>query len=165
MVVLMTERRVLSDQEIIDLVTRMRSLKWPWKVDEVERMVADFQWEILFRTENNIALETQFGMATGGVEFEAPDQVVRIWGAVSSPVGAENPEERAFTQDAFAHVVAAARRALGEPTQQIPGEDAEVRWRGAESTVGVTSHTVQVNVYLATNKWVDEFDLAVSKGL
>jgi hypothetical protein len=161
----MTERRVLSDQEISDLVTRLRSLKWSWSPDEVERVVTDFGWTIMGRALENFVLDTEFGMATGDVEVDLSHRVVRISTTVSTPVSAETAEGRAFTQDAFARVVAAVTRALGEPTQRVPGESPEVRWRGAESTVAVQRVSVQVRVYLATNEWVDEFDWGVSRGL
>jgi hypothetical protein len=91
--------------------------------------------------------------------------VVRISTTVSTPVDWETVEDRAFTQDAFARVVAAATQALGEPTQRVPGEYPEVRWRGAESTIAVKRVSTQVRVYLATNEWVDDFDWGVSRGL
>jgi hypothetical protein len=40
-----------------------------------------------------------------------------------------------------------------------------VRWHGPESTIAVANLSVQVDVYLATNEWVDDFDWAVSRGL
>ena len=160
----MRERRVLSDQEIIDLVTRLRTLDWSWRPDEVPRLVTDFGWTIMGRALENFVLTTQFGMATGRVEVDRANEVVRISTAVSTPVSPKTAEARAFTQDAFARVVAATTRALGEPTQRIPGETPEVRWRGAESTVAVM-RTIQVNVYLATNEWVDDFDWSLSRGL
>jgi hypothetical protein len=161
----MRERRVLSDQEIIDLVTRLRSLDWSWRPDEVPRLVTDFGWTIMGRALENFVLTTEFGMATGDVDVGLSSEVVRIITTVSTPVRAETAEARAFTQDAFARVVAATTRALGEPTQRIPGKTPEVRWRGAESTVAVLRLSVQVEVYLATNAWVDDFDWSVSRGL
>jgi hypothetical protein len=161
----MTERRVLSDQEISELVTRLRSLKWSWSPDEVERVVTDLGWTIMGRAFENYVLTTEFGTATGDVDVDLSHRVVRISTTVSTPVSAETVEGRAFTQDAFARVVAAVTRALGEPTQRVPGKSPEVRWRGAESTIAVQRVSVQVNVYLATNEWVDEFDWGVSRGL
>lgn len=157
----MTEWRVLADQEISDLVTKLRSLNWSWSPDEVERVVADLGLTILGRARRNFVLTTEFGMATDDVDVDPSNRVVRITRTVSTPVSAESSEGRAFTQNAFAQVVAAATRALGEPTERVPGESPEVRWRGAESTIAV-KRTVQVKVYLATNEWVDDFDRPVS---
>ena len=161
----MTERRVLSDQEISELVTRLRSLKWSWSPDEVERVVTDFGWTIMGRALENYVLTTEFGMATGTVEVGRSGRVVRINTAASTRISAATAENRAFTQDAFARVVAAVTRTLGEPTQRVPGESPEVRWRGDESTIAVKRISVQVKIYLATNEWVDDFDWGVSRGL
>jgi uncharacterized protein DUF6301 len=156
----MTERRVLPDQEITDLVTKLRSLKWAWSPDEVERVVADLGWTIMGKARKDFVLETEFGMGTGSVEVDPSDRVDRITTTVSTPVDADTAEERAFTQDAFARVVAATTQALGEPTQRVPGEYPEVRWRGTESTITVKRVSTEVMLYLATNEWVDEFDWA-----
>jgi hypothetical protein len=156
--------RVLSEQHIIDLVTRLRSLDWSWRPEEVPRLVTDFGWTIMGRALENFVLTTEFGMGTGDVDVNRANEVARISTTVSTPVSPKTAEARAFTQDAFAQVVAATTQALGEPTQRIPGESPEVRWRGAESTVAVLRISVQVKVYLATNEWVDDFDWSVSRG-
>lgn len=161
----MAEWRVLSDQEITDLVTKLRSLKWSWSPDEVERVVADFGWTIMGRARRDFVLETEFGMGTGSVEVDRSDRVNRITITVSTPLDPDVAEDRAFTQDAFARVVASVTQALGEPTQRVPGEYPEVRWRSAESTIAVKRVSSEVMLYLATNVWVDEFDLGVSRGL
>jgi hypothetical protein len=159
------ERRVLSDQRLIDLVTRLRSLDWSWRPDEVERLVTDFGWTIMGRALENFVLNTEFGMATGDVEVNRSGQVDRIITTVSSRVSPKTAATRAFTQDAFVRVVAVATGALGEPTHRAPGAAPQVRWRGAKSTVAVQRLSTQVQVYLATNEWVDDFDWAVSRGL
>jgi hypothetical protein len=156
----MTERRVLSDQEITDLVTELRSLEWSWSPDEVERVVAGLGWTIMGRARRDFVLETEFGMGTGSVEVDRSDRVERITTTVSTPVDPDAAEDRAFTQDAFARAVAAATRTLGEPTQRVPGEYPEVRWRGAESTIAVKRVSSETMLYLATNEWVEEFDRA-----
>ena len=82
----MAEWRVLSDQEITDLVTKLRSLKWSWSPDEVERLVADFGWTIMGRARRDFVLETEFGMGTGSVEVDCSDRVNRITITASTPL-------------------------------------------------------------------------------
>ena len=161
----MSEWRVLSDQRLIDLVTRLRLLDWSWRPDDVERLVTDFGWTIVRRVFGDFVLDTEFGTATGDVEVNRSDRVVRIITTVSTWVSSRTAEGRAFNQDAFARVVVVVTRALGEPTQRVPGKCPEVRWRGSENTIAVQRLPGRVWVYLATNEWVDDFDWAVSRGL
>lgn len=165
MVVPMSERRVISDQEIIGLVTKLRSLEWPLSADEVEQMVEAFEWKIMARPLSDFILETEFGFASGKVEIDGSDRVERIRFQVCTAVDTDDPGNRAFIQDAFAGVSAAVTQVLGEPTQRIPGEDPELRWRGAESTIAVMRLPIQVDMYMAANESVDAFDWAVSRGL
>ena len=81
------------------------------------------------------------------------------------PVSPGADDAQTFLQDTFAGVVAAATRARGEPTQRRPGNNPEVRWRGEEATVGVKRVSVQVDIFLATNEFIDDYDWAESRGL
>ncbi|GAA2101604.1 DUF6301 family protein [Actinomadura alba] len=160
----MVERRISSDEEISDLVTGLRTLDWTWDPDEVDQVVERFGWKVESRRRRSVRLDAGFGMATGFIDFSRDGKVEQISVAVCESASAESPEGRAYVQDAFAKIVAAATRALGEPTERVPGESAEVRWRGDEATVGVKRLSVQVNVFLATNEYVDEFDRVVEPG-
>jgi hypothetical protein len=159
------ERRVLSDQEVTNLVTGLRSLEWSWDPDEVDGVVERFGWKVESRRGRSVRLDAGFGMASGFFYFSRSGKVDRISVAACESASAESAEGRAYVQDAFAEVVAATTEALGEPTERIPGESAEVRWRGDEGTVGMKRSSVQVNVFLATNEYIDDFDWAVSRGL
>ncbi|MFD0854757.1 DUF6301 family protein, partial [Actinomadura adrarensis] len=65
----------------------------------------------------------------------------------------------------FAEVTAAVTDVLGEPTQRIPGDAPEVRWRGERSTVSVHRYSVIVDIALTENAYLDEQDEIVSRGL
>ncbi|GAA2101617.1 DUF6301 family protein [Actinomadura alba] len=161
----MTDRRVLSEQEVADLVTGLGSLEWSWEPDEVDGVAERFGWKVESRRGRSVRLDVGFGVASGFFYLSRAGKVDRISVAACRSASAESAEGRAYVQDAFADVVAAVTRALGEPTERVPGESAEVRWRGDEATVGVKHLSVQVNVFLATNEYVDEFDRAVELGL
>jgi uncharacterized protein DUF6301 len=161
----MGERHVSSEQEIADLVTGLRSLEWSWDPSEVDRVAEHFGWKIVARGRRFTMLDAGFGLDTGEFEFDDAGRVARVSVAVSEPTSAKSAEGRQRVQDAFAHVVSAATGALGEPTSRLPGEQPEVRWRGDVATVGVKRFSVQVDVFLATNEYVDDFDRAVSRGL
>jgi uncharacterized protein DUF6301 len=161
----MGEPRVLSEQEIAELVTGLRSLEWSWDPSEVDRVAEHFGWKIVSRGRRFTTLDVGFGLDTGEFELDDSGRVKRISVAVSQPTSAKSMEGRQQVQDAFAHVVSAATGALGEPTNRLPGEQPEVRWRGDAATVGVKRFSVQVDVFLATNEYIDNFDWAVSRGL
>lgn len=161
----MGERRVLSDQEVGDLVSRLRSLEWSWDPSDVDRLVESFGWTIVSRRSRFVRLDAGFGMTSGHVDFSRTGRAQRIRAAVCESASAESAEGQAYVQDVFAQVVVAAGQALGKPTEQISGESPEVRWRGADTTVGVKRTSVRVNVFLATNDYIDDFDWAVSQGL
>ena len=161
----MRERRVLSDQEVVDLVTGLRSLDWSWDPDGIDRVVERFGWTIESRRRRFVRMDAGFGSATGYVDFSRDGTVDSIRVAVSGSESAESADGRACVQDAFARVVAAATRALGEPTERVPGDSPEVRWRGDDATIGVTRSLVRANVYLATNEYVDEADRDRESGL
>ncbi|MGH3392960.1 MAG: DUF6301 family protein [Actinomadura sp.] len=162
----MDERHVLSEQEVADLVIGLRSLEWSWDPNEVDQIAEQFAWKIAGRTNWSVMLDTRFGPDTGRIAFDdAGVRVEQLSLAVSQPTSAKSVEGRQRVQDAFAHVVSAATGALGEPTSRLPGDLPEVRWRGDTATVGVKRSSVQVNVFLATNEYIDNFDWAVSRGL
>jgi hypothetical protein len=162
---LMSERRVLSDQEVADLVSGLRSLDWSWSPDEAEGIAERFGWKVESRRARSVRLDAGFGMRTGSIQFPDMGKVTRITVAACTPVSADSAAGRAFVQDAFAHVVAAATEALGEPTERIPGSAPKVRWRGEVATVGVSHSSVQVDVFLATNEDIDIIDSAIAREL
>jgi hypothetical protein len=158
----MSEWRFMSDREVADLVTGLWTLDWSWRPEEAEQLVDRFSWKVVHRGSRNLMLENEFG--PGFVDVNA-GRVQRIIVAASTFADENTTEGRAFTQDAFARVVAAATRALGEPSSRRPGEFPEVRWRGAEATVTVRRSSAQVDIELATNESVDDEDWAASRGL
>ncbi|MBC6460511.1 DUF6301 family protein [Actinomadura sp. HBU206391] len=161
----MADRRMLPASEVADLVTGLRSLRWAWDPVEIDGVVERFGWKVESRLGRSVRLDAGFGMASGFFYLSRSGKVDRISVAACGSASAESAGGRAYVQDAFAQVVAAATRALGEPTERIPGESAEVRWRGHEATIGVKHQWVQVNVFLATNEYIDEFDRAVELGI
>ena len=161
----MDDLRRLPDEQVIQLVTKLRSLEWSWDESDIDRIVSDLGWTAEARYRRGVQLDVGFGTATGDVEFTKEGRVTRILASVCPYIDDESPGDRSWLQDVFADVVNAAITALGEPTDRLPGESPEVRWRGAQTTVGVQRSSVLVKIFLATNEYMDDRDWAVSRGL
>ena len=159
----MGERRVLSEQDLVDLAKGLKSLEWSWDPDEVGRIAEEFGWKVESRRSLSVRLNSGFG--TGYADLTEGGKVEQISVPVCVPESAETAEGRTYLQDAFARAVAAFTRGLGEPTERIPGESAEVRWRVDGATIGVKRLSVQVNVYIATNDYIEYIDRAREQGL
>jgi hypothetical protein len=160
----MDERRMLPAAQIAALVTGLRDLRWSWTEAEIDRVAERFGWTVGIRSPRVIGLDVGFGLQTGTADLDESGHVERLHVAVGTPV-AESAEGAAWLQDVFAAGVAAATEALGEPTTRRPGRFPEVRWRGPAATLGLTRMSVQVDAFLATNAYLDDFDWATARGL
>ncbi|WP_227023296.1 DUF6301 family protein [Actinomadura rubrobrunea] len=134
-------------------MTKLRGLEWSWRRADITPMLGDLGWNIEYQHELGMRLGTQFGMATGDVYCTDDGRVSAIYGAVCSFID-DTPEERALLQDVFVETVAAAATVLGDPTDRLPGEFPEVRWRGPQTTIGVRNSAVLVRIFIATNEYM-----------
>ncbi|QIS01697.1 hypothetical protein F5X71_04670 [Nocardia brasiliensis] len=145
----MAEWRALTDEEIVELATRLRSLQWSWRLDDAGTVAAEFGWEVVLAEPNWVMLDVGLGVDTGrfvGWEGQADYITVQVTGGAR-----DQSPERAQTRDAFARMAAALTAAFGEPTTRKPGKSAEVRWAGAETTVMLQFSGVVVELSLVTN--------------
>ncbi|MFC4913243.1 DUF6301 family protein [Actinomadura gamaensis] len=158
----MSER--INREEFSDLVRRLKELAWSWRAEDLDALAADFGWQVDGRGERTATLTTPMGFSTGDVDFSAEGAVTHFSVAVCGYAD-DTPEGLRELQDIFTDDAEAATAVLGEPTSRIPGEDAEIRWKGAETTIRLMRDTALVTLGLARNDYLAEHDWAVSQGL
>ncbi|NEW39045.1 hypothetical protein GV793_08995 [Nocardia cyriacigeorgica] len=143
----MTEWRALTDGEVTDLATRLRSLEWSWRVADGPELAEGFGWQVVLTEPEWVMLDTGFGMGSGEIRGE-DDKAVAIEVRVTEFA---DDSARARIRDAFASMADALAAALGAPTARVPGEFPQIRWAGAESTLVLQAMTVSVVLTLVTN--------------
>ncbi|WP_280234054.1 DUF6301 family protein [Nocardia cyriacigeorgica] len=143
----MTEWRALSEGEVTDLATRLRSLEWSWQVADGPELAERFGWRVLLSEPEWVLLDTGLGTGSGEIRGEE-EKAVAIEVRVTEFADAT---ERARTRDAFALMADALTDALGAPSARIPGEFPQIRWAGAESTLVLQDMAVSVVLTLVTN--------------
>ncbi|MEV6562601.1 DUF6301 family protein [Nocardia sp. NPDC051756] len=145
----MTEWRALSDDQIVDLARRLRSVNWPYPAADIPELAASFGWQVKTTRPEWVRLDAGFGRSSGMIHIDA-DQAVDLTLQVTDFVDSD-PAGMAQTTDAFARMTSALTEGLGEPTARIPGESAEVRWAGAEATIVLRHLDITVQLALIAN--------------
>ncbi|MGQ4618076.1 DUF6301 family protein [Nocardia sp. R7R-8] len=155
----MTEWRTLTDTEIVDLATGLRSLDGSQPMDAVPRLAETFGWKVLSTHPDRAMLDAGFGMASGKIHGRA-GRIVDIKLRVTD-FAPDDAEGRARSMDAFAAIVVALTGAFGEPTTRIPGATAEARWAGPETTLVVANLGRSVHLSLTANSRLQLHDQAI----
>jgi hypothetical protein len=155
----MTEWRALTDDEIVELATRLRSLAWPSPLDDVPQLVAGFGWKVITTRSEWVMLDTGFGMGSGKVRARdgmAMELMVRVTDFV-----AEEAAGRARVLDQFVRMFTALTGGIGAPTARIPGASPEIRWGGAQASLVLRDLEVAVELALIANSWLASDDRAI----
>ncbi|MEV4125014.1 DUF6301 family protein [Nocardia sp. NPDC049707] len=157
----MTGWRALTDGEIVELATGLRSLDWSWQLQEVPAIAAKFDWKVLMTRADWVMLDCGFGLSSGAVTGR--DGVAESIKLKVTDSASEDATGRAMVRDAFVRMTEAITGALGEPTARIPGETAEIRWAFPEATLLLKNlslaHTVQL--MYQTNASLAAFDRSI----
>ncbi|WP_194834069.1 DUF6301 family protein [Nocardia sp. XZ_19_369] len=156
----MTEWRALTDAEIVELATRLRSLTWPSPLDDVPQLAATFGWKVITARPEWVMLDAGFGLSSGKVQGRdglAMELMIRVTDFV-----AEDAAGRTRILDEFVRTTTALTGALGEPTTRIPGSSPELRWAGEQSSLVLRDLEVSVQLALVANSWLTAHDEAVA---
>ncbi|MCP2343618.1 DUF6301 family protein [Actinomadura rupiterrae] len=159
----MTEKAILPDDRIGELATAFRDLDWSWSAQDVPDLVASFGWSVHVALKNTVWLDDGLGPASADVKIQDGARAVMINAATCTSVdpdatGAQAARDRSWLRDEFARVAGLASERLGAPSARIPGDEPEVRWQGAETTVGVRSSEVRVTLFVALNDYLKTWD-------
>ncbi|MFI9406461.1 DUF6301 family protein [Nocardia sp. NPDC052316] len=155
----MTEWRALTDEEIVDLATKLRSLEWSWRMDDAAQVADTFGWEIAVAEPKFVMFDAIFGFDSAGIigwDGRADYITVEVTGD-----GRDTSPGQAQTRDAFVRMSAALTGALGEPTTRKPGTSPEIRWAGTETTLVLQKVKSAVELTLLTNAKLALRDQAV----
>ncbi|QBS42954.1 DUF6301 family protein [Nocardia sp. CS682] len=156
----MTEWRALTDAEIVELATRLRSLTWPSPLDDVPQLAATFGWKVITARPEWVMLDAGFGLSSGKVQGRdglAMELMVRVTDFV-----AEDAAGKTRILDEFVRITTALTGAIGEPTTRIPGASPEIRWAGEQSSLVLRDLAVSVELALVANSWLTAHDEAVA---
>lgn len=155
----MTEWRALTDGEIVELASRLRSLEWSWRLDDAAQLASVFGWTVVMARGNWAMLDSGFG--SGSAKLTGRDGQVGELKVQVTDFASDDAPQGSQTRDAFAGMVAALSAAFGEPTDRIPGAVPEIRWAGAETTLVLRDPGTVVELYLMANPWLADHDAAV----
>ncbi|MEV6771274.1 DUF6301 family protein [Nocardia sp. NPDC051030] len=160
----MTEWRTLTDSEIVELATRLRSLEWSWTLADAPKLITDFGWTLNHTLSESVKFDTGFGRSSGGIS-SLGGRPARISVRVTTYAGNDG---WARVTDAFAAMTAALTGAVGTPTARIPGKYPEIRWAGAQTTLLLKALPLSVHLDLWTNEGLadnDEISESQEQGL
>ncbi|MGY4103829.1 DUF6301 family protein [Nocardia sp. R16R-3T] len=151
----------MTDDEIIELATGLRSSDWSWQLQDMPAIAARFDWKVLMTRKDWVMLDCGFGLSSGAVTGR--DGVAESIELMVTGSAREDATGRAMVRDAFVRMAEAITGALGEPTARIPGETAEIRWASPETTLLLKNlslaHTVQLTYQ--TNASLAAFDRSI----
>jgi hypothetical protein len=145
----MTEWRALTDDEIVDLATRLQSFEWSWRLENAPDVAAAFGWEIAMAEPKFVMFDATFGLNSAAIigwDGRADYITVEVTGG-----GRDESAGQAQTRDAFVRMSAALTGALGDPTTRKPGKSPEIRWGGTETTLVLKKLKAAVDLTLLTN--------------
>ncbi|MGW4774086.1 DUF6301 family protein [Nocardia sp. NPDC004278] len=143
----------MSDNEIVDLAEKLRTLVWSWRMDDLLRLVIVFGWQ---EPQIHSTDRVQFAAALG------PDTVdiigfdgdaVRVEVTVSTQA-ADTPDSRDNTVAAYARMANVLTESLGEPTAHLNDRVSEIRWAGPRTTLRLIDFHHTVRLQLVTNDWL-----------
>ncbi|MGF6882689.1 hypothetical protein ABIA39_001631 [Nocardia sp. GAS34] len=154
----MTELRVMTDTDVSELAVRLAALKRPLLMAGTPQLAAAFGWTTLLSQPDSVLLDTGIGLAGGQISGHS-GYVDEIEVLLTDHVG-EGRVGPALIRDAFVATAAAITAAIGAPTSKIPGESAEIRWAGTETTLRLMDLTVCVKLFLLTNEELASQDVA-----
>ena len=145
----MTEFRTLSDSDLADLATRLRAVKWSWRLADFPALAQSFGWQV--EPGDTITMfDSGFGMASGNLLVS--DGVVDDINVMVTDFVDDDGVGRERIRDCFARFTGVLSEALGAPTSLKPGDIPEVRWAGANTTVLLRALSVTVVLHIITNE-------------
>ncbi|RFU39477.1 hypothetical protein DZF91_22235 [Actinomadura logoneensis] len=147
----------LPDERIAELATAFRDLRWDWTAGAVGELADRLGWSVYMTTGGTVWLDDGLGPASASVDLR-DDRAVMVTAGTSAYIDQEAPEQRTWLRDEFARVVSVCTESLGSPTRRAPGELPMVSWAGAETTVAVWRTRVRVNLFVATNDYLEKWD-------
>lgn len=146
----MTEWCVLGNAELVELVGRLRTLEWSWRLDDAAPLATEFGWQIELTGTAGVVLDTGFGPGSGGIRGDH-GEVVEIETRITSYT-TDDAAGRDRTRTAFAEMTAALSAEFGPPTNAVPGATPQVRWAGPGTTTILRDSGVSVALGLMTNE-------------
>lgn len=156
----MTRWRALTDQELVELATRLRSLRLARPMEEAPDLADDFGWrDVRGRSDRAAMLDIGFGMASGKI-FGSDGLMVEIVLRVTDFTDADAPG-RAWAWDTFAAMFTALGDAFGERGTRAPHTSAEARWAGPNTTLVLRGLEHSVQLSLVDNDRLAVHDKAV----
>ncbi|WP_405167254.1 DUF6301 family protein [Nocardia sp. NBC_01499] len=156
----MTEWRALTDDEIVDLATRLRSVQWSWLLEDAPALAEAFGWTVVMAEPEWVMLDTGFGMGSGRIAgSDAQAEYIRA--RVAGPAS-DDAAGHALSRDTFATMSTALTGALGDPTERKPGKSAEIRWADEETTLVLKDVEVGVQLSLLANTKLAMRDRAIA---
>jgi hypothetical protein len=154
-----TDWRVLTDKEIVELANRLRSLDWSWQLDDAAHVASWLGWEVVMARGSWVMLDAGFGAGSAklsGRDGQAGEIQVQV-----TDYALDDEAAWAQTRDAFVRMVTALSGELGEPTALIPGEVPEIRWASARTTLLLWDSASVVELFLMANWWLADHDETV----
>ncbi|WP_280414572.1 DUF6301 family protein [Nocardia carnea] len=146
----MTEWRVLSNPELVELVGRLRTLEWSWRLADAAQLATEFGWEVERSRPNWVVLDIGFGSSSGEISGDngvATEIVLEVTGSTTDDAAGRSRSRAAFTE-----MTAALTAEFGAPTTRVPGATPEVRWAGTTTTAVLRDLGMSVVVRLVTNE-------------
>lgn len=152
--------RVIDHDTLRATTTALRDASWEWTADEAPALMNTLGWRIL-ESFGEDGLVATAGLGVGKDEVDVPfrrGKVDRITLRLTDVVLNPTPDDAAALQDAFASVAVTLTDVLGTPTEQSPGEQPSIRWRGPSATLETIRTPNAVSLSWASNHFQDILD-------
>ena len=150
----MTTLRTAKPDEVAEVLRRIAGLSWPIPMDDEPAVVEQLGWTVVPGTEGRyLQADTGWGLNRSSADFASGriEQLTSITFRVTDIIDEPDAASDDFPADAFADVVAAALRVLGEPSERSR-RPPTVTWLTAGGGSIAISHSdaaVTVNAYSA----------------
>lgn len=149
--------QALSDNEIVDLAEKLRTLVWLWRMDDLLRLVIVFGWQEP-KIHSTDRVQFAAGLGPDTVDIIGFDgDAVRIEVNVSTQAP-DTPDGRDKTLAAYARMADVLTRSLGKPTAHLDDRVSEIRWAGTETTLRLIDFQHTLRLQVVTNDWLSALD-------
>ncbi|MBO3743212.1 DUF6301 family protein [Actinoplanes flavus] len=155
----MADRLSAIDQPTLErLVTGLREAERLWTPAGFPELARRFGWSIRLSSPAGVLADVPWPVRDGAVRAYFDGEGIRDVTVSLAETGGRPDAPAAFLLDVFALAVWTVTAVFGTPTSRSPGAEPEARWRGPEHTVRVTHVGTGVNLVLAANGFLEDWD-------
>ena len=150
------------DRQILrSTLHKLNDLEWDWSANSFPSVAAHLGWDIVENIPDlGVIVEPHWNVGIDKVDVPVSDgKIDQILGRLTDTATEDDDSAQAL-QDAFVDSVSNAVQVLGVPTEQHPGMQPRVAWRGKSGTIQIKRFKTAVALTWSSNEFEDRMQLA-----